>query len=192
MAAPVMNYVVFCPLGDGCKFKNARLAKFDDIDKCKLKLYNHLRWSPSHMLSEDETQSWIAIHDFVEEEADPVFTTVDTGGSDGKGAATCTAVAARPKNAQHWKQQGQQGQHDGGGSSSAWKPQAWANDAWTVAVQEQEPQNENHETLESLVRCHAAATAAAKLARSAAVAFEDEASIMQSHILKLRKTLDRK
>ena len=159
-SSKIKQFVAFCPKGAECRFKNARLGNFKDVDGVKKQVINHLMYSSYHQLGAEEAEVEAEMMEIVEEEvaADDVW--YGEKGDHGKGQGYSKG-----------KDKGEYGKGEyGKGNSSSWHrsepytpAQSWEQQ---LQVQTVPAAGNTNELLESIVRCHAAACAAAKLART--------------------------
>ena len=185
---PILQmYVSFCPFGDKCKKGGARLGADDTEDGARWRISNHLQHSPYHNLSADEGDSAAADAQVEVEERDEA----EMGNMKGKGSADGGKGYEGGKGHESGKG------HEGGkghewGKGWRYDPYEGKGKAkgkakgYEVVVAAPPPQPVQPRFIQSIVRCEAAMRNAARLARGAALAFEEEATTLSSELSRLQ------
>ena len=175
-----LQYVPFCPHGDICKQGGKRLGAFFSEEAAREKVAWHLEYSSYHYFSkadaqEASMQAHIDVEDYEPPPEEPAAEDA------GKGSKNKSRPAPYQGKSTWGKGKGKihqaMLQHDGGSSSSG----AAVQPVTSVAVAGMRLENQ-------AIRCEAAARQAAKFARQAAVAFDEEADNLRALIDEIRRT----
>jgi len=203
----VTFFVSHCPLGEICGKNWSRLGKHTSLEEAKARVKHHLMNSSKHIgIPEGEADS---LADQVEYEMEEWEATAETpteakgSGKKGQGQEQRRGGSGSGKG---WRGGWD---HDNRSGSDNWSgPDNWKGHAnWSGADNRSSPYGQSSargsqdiavptrmlqpipefgDCIEALTRSEASARTAARVARSAALAFEDEASILHSTLLKLQ------
>lgn len=184
-----MQFVAFCPLGDKCGKHGKRLGAFETKDEAINKVVHHLTHSANHDFIEHAEAFDLATNlEYPEEEAweEPPEqqdkNTTKKGG--GKGIKK---GGKQEKGGQGWSWGSEQWD---AAASSGWRSGPYP--ASTAMVAATKPGHNMHalgESIAALTRAEASARTASRVARAAALAFEEEAAIMSTVLKKLQDCL---
>lgn len=175
-------FVCFCPLGSDCKKGNKRLGKHKLEDEARQQIHHHLVHSTFHSLTDADAAELAEKAEIIEEDWDDAAAapagSVDTGkGGSGSGKGD--------------------GKHHASSSSwweGDWKQQSWSSSdrpgPYQVAVPKFATDRGIGATcLSSMARAEAAARTAARMARAAATAFEQEADVLNMEMQKVKAAM---
>ena len=181
----------FCPLGDQCGKANQAIAVCQSLDEVKDRIKWHLEHCTHHKETPEAAEQLVEGALIKEEE-------VPDGDADGSDGQVRTAKdngkgkdwrwrGSKDKSKRHdrsgWSSWGQGDSH---GSNYRSNPYQLAN----VRPQPQpQPQQDVQLALQCITRCEGAARTAARMARSAALAFDEESAIMMAAMAKLQATI---
>ena len=172
-------FVCFCPLGNDCKKGNKRLGKHKLEDEARQQIQHHLVHSTFHSMTDADAAELAEKAELTEEDwADTDFVDTGKGGSgSGKG----------------------DGKGDGKQRASSWWEGDWKQHSWSssdrpgpyqVAVPKFAADHGIGATcLSSMARAEAAARTAARMARAAATAFEQEADVLNMEMQKVKAAM---
>lgn len=163
-------YVAFCPLGEQCSWKGKRLGRFLNDHEAREKIKWHLWTSSNHEHDEAEAGMAAEVAEVVtEEDEEPQ--------AKGKGKA-CKSYKAKPNKYEPYKTEAYQ----------HWDKTEKTEPYAIVATQKPMP-GAVGESIAALTRAEASARTASRVARAAALAFEEEAAIMATVVKKLQDCL---
>ena len=192
-----VRYISFCPFGDVCKKGCARLGSDKSEEDCRWRICNHLHTSQYHNMPQADAHRESLIASVETEEVELPPEGGDAGKGKGKDAKGQGKDAKGDRPAPYNQPKGK-----GKGKSQGWwqSDEAWSSagtdwhDAWRAAPAESSSSGgssaalqlvatkPDNKTLQSLAKCEAAMRTAARMARSAALAFEEEAAVLASEI----------
>ena len=191
------RYISFCPYGTVCKKGCARLGADDSEESCRWRIQNHLHSSPYHNMDNDKAteESRLAAIDVEEvevpESGDEQEQHSGKGKSDGKGSRS-TPYASKGKGKSHGKADHRQWNADDAwwhAPASEWQDgsagEASSSTSNASAIQLTTAAKPDGKTLQSLAKCEAAMRTAARMARAAALAFEEEAAVLAVEISRM-------
>jgi hypothetical protein len=171
MAMTTTYYVCFCPCSEACKKGGTRLGSFKTEDEARQKIVHHLTHSSHHNMDEQDANGFASESKLEEEQHDDSKAAKGKGKGEGKGEGS------------GWKRSEP---YAWGGSSTGNK--SW--DSWSSSSNKNKFQVAvvGHEVdhIAAIVRCETSARQAAKVARAAALAFDDEAATLAQELARLR------
>lgn len=189
----VMYWVSQCPLGELCGKNYTRLGKHATIEEARAKVVHHLLFSTKHdAIPKEEAEALADAHDYLSEEWEE-----EEAKGRGKDESKGQGKSRKPTEKPDWQQSSW---NSPGWRSNQWDSQSRGQSSQQLAtiqqpqlaarnIQSSQPLSEEFfECLQSLTRSEASARAAARVARAAAIAFEDEAAVMAASLKKLRKS----
>ena len=160
-------YAGFCPMGDECSKGGKRICCCSTLEQTRSKISWHLQSSSYHSGISQEDADSMAGNAPIEEE---IYedTNDDRHSAQGKGKA-----ADRGKGGKGW------GKSSGNNNDYRAQP-------YQIVSPPPAAQSEHAGVIAAISRCESAARTAARMARSAALAFEEESSTMTSALQKLQ------
>ena len=167
-----IKFVSFCPCGSECSKGGRRLGAHNSREEAVNKAVWHLTQSSHHSMDEASARDLAELAEYEEEEHEE--------------SAEAAKGKAKGKN-QSW------GSSWGGSSSWRTGPYNWEpqQQQQVVAVQPAPvPQDFLGSVMKCLCRSESAARTAARVARSAALAFDEEAGVMQMSIRTLQDVIN--
>ena len=165
----------FCPDGDTCSKKQKRLCLCETVEEVHEKVAWHLQCSTYHSLNEHDAKVLAATCHIEEQvyEQDAEDHCGKAGAKDGKGKGK-----AAPKGGKGWQYHS---------SSSRAAP-------YEIQLRPQPVVHPHMAEVSAAVaaigRCEAAARTASRMARSAALAFDEESAIMAAAVTKLQHIME--
>jgi hypothetical protein len=190
-----LYFISFCPLPDGCRKKGGRLGRDLLAHDARWRIANHLVSSPYHSMATAEADEVAASANLETEEWEEDAPQGDDGAEEpniGKGSKDGL------KDLRGGPYKGGSNKGKSWGKGKSWQGSSWSHDAGYNQGHNQQPQQQPQQQLSTIqpnvnknkagqciARCEAAMRNAARLARAAAVAFEEEAALLQSELRKL-------
>ena len=185
-------YVSYCPLADKCNRSNRRLGSDPDPDAARQRVVHHLTRSSYHLLSSDEANGFAEVADLEEEQWQP-----------SSHAQSHDDAAGHTKGGKSGNHAQRSGPYSGGAAvaamskavveavqsalSSAGQAPPLLDTRMQLITTGRTPTM--HERLVTCIsRAEAAARTSARMARSAATAFEEEAGHLRDCLEQLSRT----
>ena len=181
-----ISYVAFCPIGEKCGRHGKRLGSYPSREEAVAKTMHHLLHSANHdKMDSDEAEALAGNSEYPEEE----WEEEPPKGKDGKGKGNKSI-----------------GKGKGWNSASSWETSSWDSSSWRsgpystghasssqqLAVADSPGSSADFaELVQALARAEASARTASEVARAAALAFDDEATIMASTLKKIKDVLSK-
>ena len=186
-------YAAFCPAGDECSKKGKRLCCCKTVEEAKAKVSWHLQTSSYHDMQKDLADSLAedAPLEEVEYDDEPPKDKKDIPRGGMKGGKGSKNKGKQPQQQQHGQDWCRADWHSGEWSTSSSSNRPGPYDVAVAPVQPHAAigRGEVLEVLASIGRAEAASRTAARMARSAALAFEEENSIMTAAMAKIQKLI---
>lgn len=189
-------YVAFCPLGEKCGRHGKRLGAFATRDDAISKTIHHLRNSVKHeAMDSDEAEALALAADYMEEEWDDNQVAPPTQVKPGKGSDGWGKGGGKSSG----KDWGKGWQADGWDAGS-WDKKSWREAPYPSQGQPSQGQpsqalvvhkmgaaasSDFAEAVQALTRAEVSARTASRVARAAALAFEEEATIIAGVLKKV-------
>ena len=182
-----ISYVAFCPIGEKCGRHGKRLGSFQSRDEAMAKTVHHLLNSANHeKMDTDEAEALAGNSEYPEEE----WEEEPQKGKDGKGKGSKSIGKGKGwQSANSWE------------ASSAWDSGSWRSGPYSTGHASSSQQlavavspgssSDFAELVQALARAEASARTASKVARAAALAFDDEATIMASMLKKIKDVISK-
>lgn len=186
-----IGYVAFCPLGEKCGRHGKRLGAFPSKEEAIAKAVHHLLNSINHdKMDTDEAEALAGNAEYPEEEWEEE--PQNQKGKDGKGKGSKSIGKGKGwQSANSWEASPEwDGRHWRGGPYST-GPASTSSQQLALAVSSDLP-SDFADMVQALTRAESSARTASKVARAAALAFDDEATIMASMLSKISKGVSRK
>jgi len=193
-------YAGFCPEGDLCSKKGRRVCLCESIPEVHEKIAWHLHSSTYHNHALEDAQNLASTCEILEEVYDGNDMSSDGTNFDSKGKGKQKSYDAKGSEGNQGPRSDFKGKASDGkggkGYDRGWLagPRSSTSRAAPYEMVARAPpiiqQPEVHAALAAISRCEAAARTAARMARAAALAFEEEGSIMTSAIGKLQRMLE--
>ena len=183
-----ISYVAFCPLGDKCGRHGRRLGAFPSKEEAIAKTVHHLLNSINHdKMDTDEADALAGNSEYPEEE----WEEEPQKGKDGKGKGSKSIGKGKGWHpANNWE------------ASGAWDSGSWRSGPYSTGHASSSSQqlalavspglpSDFADLVQALTRAESSARTASKVARAAALAFDDEATIMASMLGKIKAQLNK-
>lgn len=197
---PVVRFISFCPLSESCAKGHSRLGADVDEYGARWRVSNHLQNSSYHMLGKQEAEDLAATCDVLEEENEdepPADDSKVDKGDKGKGKQKSSRAEPYDGSGKGGKdskdrKQGKRWNNDAGWSWSG--DHDWYSDrpqqTLQIVTTSTASSSNDSRLAQALSRSEAAMRNAARLARAAATAFEEEAAIVQNELFKMTSAPD--
>jgi len=196
-------YVAFCPFSDDCGIGGKPLGSFRSEAEARGEVKWHLQQCTAHDVPEADAELASRIAALEEEE----YEEKEQASSSGKGQDQAISSGKGKEQASSSGKGKQQASSSGKGQVQAissgkgkqqrwnWQPQNWWRSEPYAQTSTQLVARSSSTTIESrmrleqqAIRCEAAARQAARLARSAAIAFEEEAQTIKELVDDIRRS----
>ena len=185
-AANVVQYACFCPLGDACSKRGKRLGTFPDEESARTRIKEHLVSSSYHYMSEEDALDMSNSCDTIEVVEEPVW---QQPASDDQSWSSWRPAPYESKGKGKSSKGGGKAKGSGGGGKQQFAstmpgsfsaplqvvPHAGSVPAVQLRLEQQ------------AIRCEAAARQAARFARQAAAAFDEEAVVLRDLVDEIRR-----